>query len=161
RLRFEASERIAQEARAARAPRAPWYAGDGLTILGESMDGPLSGLCACGDSLVSSDVRTVVRFEPASVVPELGIEASEHFVLVAAGARAWFATMNHGDVFVIEDSGPRRVAAGQGVPVELVAHGDRVAWWNRDTPGGRTLVIANASGIERTLGPMSALGWGL
>jgi hypothetical protein len=100
---------------------------------------------------VSCDVRTVVRFDPESVVGRPIAEASEHFVVLAAGTHLWYGTMNAGEVHVISEAGTRRIATGQAVPVEMVAHGERVAWLNRDSPGGATIAVATSEDLLSSL----------
>lgn len=140
RQRFEHARAVAEKARAARVDRAPYPAG-GHVVLGESQDGPLSGLVARGDALISSDVQTIVRFDPESVVAREIVRASEHFVLLAG---EWYATMNHGEVFALSGE---RVAHDPHIPVELSAYGDRVAWLSRDAPGGAAITIAGVRTI--------------
>jgi hypothetical protein len=150
---------VSAQARAARAPRAP-RAQYGYVVLGESLDGPLSGLAALADqSLISADVRTVVRFEASSVAPLALAEAREHFVLIAGGDRVAFATMNEGEVHTTDGERITRIAEHEPVPVELASDGPYVAWLNRDAPGGRAIRIAGPHGT-RTIGPL-ADAWSL
>ncbi|MCB9596575.1 MAG: hypothetical protein H6719_27875 [Sandaracinaceae bacterium] len=158
--RFDHAIAVARAAREARAPRPPYRVEGGCVVVGESLDGPLSGLVAVGDALFSCDVKTLLRFEPESVRPTAIAEASEHFVVLAAASRAWFATMNAGVVHALGDDGVTPIVDGQRVVVELAAYGDRVAWVERDSAGGPTVSVADANGRLRAFGPL-ANAWSL
>lgn len=148
--RFEHAARLARETREVRSRSAPYPVGDGCTVVGQSVDGPLSGLAALdGGGLLSVDVRTVVRFEPGSTAPAVVAEASEHFVVVGGGRRAVWATMNHGDVLSRAGDGPvERLASQQKVPLEIVTAGEWIAWMCRDAPGGAQIAAVRPGEAE-------------
>jgi hypothetical protein len=166
--RWDHAARVARMARDARRPRPPYHLAEG-TVVGESLDGPLSCLAAIGEQLFSCDVQTIVRFDPESVVPTVIARASEHFVVLAAGTRLTFGTMNAGDVHWFDGERVLPLAKGQACPVEMAAYGNRVAWLNRDAPGGRAIVIARHGNelaratheVVRTIERLPASTWSL
>lgn len=159
--RLEHAARVAEAARRARVPRPPFRIEGGCTVVGRSLDGPLTSLVAHGDALVSCDVRTIVRFDPPSVTPVTLALASESFVVLAAAARVWFATMNDGTVHAVQGDRVVEIAREQRVPVEMAACGERVAWLCRDSPGGPSVAIAHGEEIVRTVSALPAGAWGL
>lgn len=153
--RFEHMVRLAADTRESKTRRAPYRHGACL-VFGESVDGPLSGLAALADgTLVSVDVKRILRFLPGTVAGVLVAEASEHFVVLgAADDRIVWATMNAGEVHQQRGKRPvERIAAGQRVPVELTVSGENTAWISRDAPGGNQITtpagpLAQVSGIH-------------
>lgn len=148
--RFDYAVRLAADTRAAKGRRGPYARGE-YVVLGESIDGPLSGLAALADgTLVSVDVRRVLRFAPDRVAGELVAEASEHFVVLgAAGDRIAWATMNAGEVFEQRGAGPiERLASGQRVPVEMTVSGEHTAWLSRDAPGGSQIMTPSGALVQ-------------
>lgn len=148
--RFEHAVRLSSDRRAAKTRRVPYRSAE-WTVFGESIDGPLSNLVALADgTLVSVDIKQILRFAPGSIAGRLVAEASEHFVVLAAsGARIAWGTMNAGEVF----SDRERIAVDQKVPVDITAAGERTAWISRDAPGGHEVrtpegVLAKVSGIH-------------
>ncbi len=142
-------DHAARVAKGARRPRgAPYPIGDGVEVLGESSDGPLSGLAVAGDALVSADVRTVVRFEPGSVAAVPIADARDHFVWLSRGAPIAWATGRLGEVATERGT----IARGEDGPVEIASSERGVAWIARHGQNGRA-VRAVAAGDEtvRTL----------
>ncbi len=121
RHRHEHAARVAKGARAKRA--APYSVGE-LEVLGESSNGPLSGLGVIGDELISADVGTVVRFRPDSVSAIPIVDTRDTFVWISPQAPAAWATGRRGEIAT--ESGI--VATGENGPVEISASEHGVAW---------------------------------
>lgn len=143
RVRHEHAARTAMGARKARG--APYALGDGLEVLGESTDGPLSGLAAVGDALISTDVRTVVRFDPGSVAAVPIADARDAYLTLSSTAPIAWAAGRLGEIATERGA----VAVGENSPVEIASSDRGLAWIVRD--GNRRAVRALCDGEVRTL----------
>lgn len=144
-VRFDHAVRIARGARARFANPAPYPIGGDCTVVGESADGPLSGVATDGGRLWSVDVRTIVQFEPGSIAPATVAVAPEHFVVIAASAQrlAWLC-INAGTVDAIDRAQPAEPApiARLGTRLLEIAVAGRTVVWLGDAPA-RSLGLGN------------------
>lgn len=152
RQRHDAAARIARDVRRPRG--APYPIGCGVEVVGESTDGPLTGLAAIGDVLVSADVRTIVRFEPGSVAAVPVADARDTFVYVSSTAPLAWATGRTGVIATEHGT----IAAGENGPVEIASSERGVAWIAKEGQDGRALrAVVRGDPTVRTLATDSLL----
>jgi hypothetical protein len=152
RARLAHAARVAEGARRPRS--APYPIDGGLEVLGQSTDGPLSGLGVDGDALVSADVRTLVRFEPDSIAAVPIADARDAFLSLSPTPPVAWAVGRRGEIATPHGV----VATGENCPVEIAAGAGGIAWIAKHRNDERVLrAVVSGDPTVRTLATDSLL----
>ncbi|MFT3771257.1 MAG: hypothetical protein QM820_38065 [Minicystis sp.] len=135
--RFEDAASLAAEERRLRTRSSPIAAGAGLTVVGISPDGPLSGGLVSEDDILYTGVGgDIIMFQPTSTAPAVLLRGKDPvFELSPPGSGMLFvAHASAGTISKVLTSGSRLIvmARNQARPTDLVNSGTGVmAWLNQ------------------------------